>query len=141
DLARLAHDLERRLVQRFRVELLNRFDQIVHFRPLSRADVRTIAGRELQSLKERIGFKRSGLELEIDEAVLDWLAVHGYDPRFGARFLRRGARKAEGIGRFQPRSGERFFRRSAAHAPDFVNHGLQPWLHSYGAPRLEPRPS
>jgi ATP-dependent Clp protease ATP-binding subunit ClpC len=86
---RLTHDLERRLAQRFRIELLNRFDQIVQFQPLSRADVRLIAARELQSLKERVGFKRSGLELEVDEAVLDWLAVHGYDPRFGARFLRR----------------------------------------------------
>jgi ATP-dependent Clp protease ATP-binding subunit ClpC len=89
DLSRIAHDLDRRLTQRFRIELLNRFDEIVHFHPLSRADVRTIAARELQSLKNRVGFKRSGLELEVDEAVLDWLAVHGYDPRFGARFLRR----------------------------------------------------
>lgn len=85
----LLHDLDRRLAQRFRIELLNRFDQIVQFQPLSRADVRLIAARELQSLKERVGFKRSGLELDVDEAVLDWLAVHGYDPRFGARFLRR----------------------------------------------------
>jgi ATP-dependent Clp protease ATP-binding subunit ClpC len=89
DVARLAHDLDRRLTQRFRIELLNRFDQVVHFQPLSRADVRAIAARELQSLKHRIGFKRSGLELEVDEGVLDWLAAHGYDPRFGARFLRR----------------------------------------------------
>jgi ATP-dependent Clp protease ATP-binding subunit ClpA/protein subunit release factor A len=86
---RLTHDLDRRLAQRFRIELLNRFDQVVQFQPLSRPDVRLIAARELQSLKDRIGFKRSGLELEVDEAVLDWLAVHGYDPRFGARFLRR----------------------------------------------------
>jgi ATP-dependent Clp protease ATP-binding subunit ClpC len=89
DLARLQHELQRKLAQRFRIELLNRFDQVVHFKPLSRADVRIIAARELQSLKERIGFKRSGMELDIDESVLDWLAVHGYDPRFGARFLRR----------------------------------------------------
>ncbi len=79
DFARLEHELQRKLAQRFRFELLNRFDQIVHFKPLSRADVRTIAARELQSLKERIGFKRSGLELDVDESVLDWLAVHGYD--------------------------------------------------------------
>ena len=89
DVDRLSHEMERRLAQRFRLELLNRFDQIVHFRPLSRADVRSIAARELESLKERIGFKRTGMDLEIDDTVLDWLAVHGYDPRFGARFLRR----------------------------------------------------
>lgn len=89
DYSRLQHELQRRLAQRFRIELLNRFDQVVHFKPLTRADVRIIAARELQSLKQRIGFKRSGMELDIDESVLDWLAVHGYDPRFGARFLRR----------------------------------------------------
>ena len=89
DRRRLAHDLERRLTQRFRVEMLNRFDQIVHFQPLSRADVRHIAARELHAMTERIGFKRSGLRFEIDDSVLDWLAVHGYDPNFGARFLRR----------------------------------------------------
>lgn len=86
---RFAHELERRLQRRFRLELLNRFDQVVHFQPLRRADVRAIAARELDSLKDRIGFKRSGLDLEVDESVLDWLAAHGYDPRFGARFLRR----------------------------------------------------
>jgi len=89
DEARLGHELGRRLSQRFRVELLNRFDQIVHFRPLSRANVRTIAARELQSLKTRVGFTRNDLELDVEEAVLDWLAVHGYDQRFGARYLRR----------------------------------------------------
>jgi ATP-dependent Clp protease ATP-binding subunit ClpA len=89
DLDRLSHEMDRRLAQRFRLELLNRFDQIVQFRPLSRMDVRRIAARELESLKERIGFKRSGMDLEIDDTVLDWLAVQGYDPRFGARFLRR----------------------------------------------------
>jgi ATP-dependent Clp protease ATP-binding subunit ClpA len=89
DEARLSLELERRLAQRFRIELLNRFDQVVHFRPLSRADVRTIAGRELRALQDRIGFKRISLPVDVDDVVLDWLAVHGYDPRFGARFLRR----------------------------------------------------
>ena len=89
DMRKLSHEMERRLAQRFRLELLNRFDQVLHFRPLSRADVRKIAARELESLKQRIGFKRTGIGLEIDDTVLDWLAVQGYDPRFGARFLRR----------------------------------------------------
>lgn len=89
DAAALSKELERRIAQRFRVEFLNRFDQVVHFRPLTRADVRTIAERELQGLKQRTGVKRSGASVEVDEAVVDWLAVHGYDPHFGARFLRR----------------------------------------------------
>src|SRR5437867_12360667 len=42
-----------------------------------------------------------------------------------------------GYGCDEPRSGGRFFRRSAAHRDiGHQNHGLQPWLHSNGAPRL-----
>jgi proteasome lid subunit RPN8/RPN11 len=37
----------------------------------------------------------------------------------------------------EPRSGERFLRRSAAHFDSDYNHGLQPWLRSCAAPRLE----
>src|SRR5215471_9398183 len=41
----------------------------------------------------------------------------------------------------QPQSGERFFRRSAAYGdPEFQDHGLQPWLRSYAAPRLKKGP-
>src|SRR5438034_10055325 len=40
---------------------------------------------------------------------------------------------------FQPRSGVRVFRRSAAYGLRDDNHGLQPWLHSDSAPRLNPR--
>ena len=77
------------LEKHFRFEFLNRFDQVVHFHPLSREDIRTIALRELEDLQHRTGLKQRKLALEIDESVLDWLAVQGYDPCYGARFLRR----------------------------------------------------
>ena len=85
---------KRRLVDQrvrdiFRFEFLNRFDAVVHFDPLSREACRQIAHRELNGLRERVGLRRYGLELSIDEAVLDWLAVHGYHPDFGARFMKR----------------------------------------------------
>jgi ATP-dependent Clp protease ATP-binding subunit ClpA len=89
DLAELEHALERRLHQTFRVEFLNRFDQIVHFHPLGRGDIRTIALREVEELGERVGVRRRGLRLEVDEELLDWLTAHGHDPLHGARFLRR----------------------------------------------------
>jgi len=89
DLAALSRELLRKVTQRFRPEFLNRFDQVVQFRPLTREEVRAIAQRELSALKERPGLARRQLALEVDESVVDWLAVHGYDPHFGARFLRR----------------------------------------------------
>jgi len=87
------HELDRRVDQAlesaFRREFLNRFDQVVHFRPLTRSHIRDIARRELRLLRERPGLARRDLHLEVDEPVLDWLTAHGYDPRHGARFLRR----------------------------------------------------
>ncbi|MFG0319938.1 MAG: hypothetical protein ACF8XB_21885, partial [Planctomycetota bacterium JB042] len=89
DAAKVVAEVDRRLQEAFRFEFLNRFDQVVHFRPLDRPSIRTIALRELTQLKERAGLKQRRLALEIDEGLLDWLTVHGYDPFHGARFLRR----------------------------------------------------
>ncbi|MBP7937313.1 MAG: AAA family ATPase [Phycisphaerae bacterium] len=89
DLATRDRELERALERHFRIEFLNRFDQIVHFHPLSREDIRLVALRELECLKQRSGLKNRHLCIEIDESVLDWLAANGYDMDYGARFLRR----------------------------------------------------
>jgi ATP-dependent Clp protease ATP-binding subunit ClpA len=88
-LAELDRELDRRLLARFRHEFLNRFDHIVHFHPLDRAAIRQVALREVEALRERSGIRFPGLSLEVDDAVLDWLAVHGYDAQFGARYLKR----------------------------------------------------
>lgn len=85
----LDRKLDRALETAFRIEFLNRFDHVVRFRPLTRAHIRDIARRELRLLRHRPGLRRRDVHLEADEAVLDWLTAHGYDPRHGARFLRR----------------------------------------------------
>ncbi|HEV8247967.1 MAG TPA: AAA family ATPase, partial [Polyangiaceae bacterium] len=82
-------ELDRALTRHFRPELLNHFDQVVHFHPLPRRGIRALALREISELKKRSGFRGRSLELEVDESVLDWLTAHGYDPLHGARFLRR----------------------------------------------------
>ncbi|MBI5537041.1 MAG: AAA family ATPase [Deltaproteobacteria bacterium] len=89
DLEQMDQELDRKLYEHFRIEFLNRFDQVVHFHPLGRQEIRTIASREIEALRNRNGLKARGISLEVDDAILDWLAVHGYDPHFGARFLRR----------------------------------------------------
>ncbi len=91
---KLDREVDRLLESHFRVELLNRFDHIVHFHPLSREDIRAIALRELERLRDRAGLQRRRLSLEVDESVLDWLTAHGYDPEHGARLLRRTIEKA-----------------------------------------------
>ncbi|MCB9536582.1 MAG: AAA family ATPase [Myxococcales bacterium] len=89
DVRALDAELDRRLLQVFRFEFLNRFDHVVHFHPLDRAHIRQIARRELSELTQREGMARRHLALEVGSEVLDWLVAHGYHPHFGARFLRR----------------------------------------------------
>ncbi len=104
-------ELDRTLEQYFRFELLNRFDQVVHFHPLSRRDIRVIAQRELEEIEQRAGLRQRKITLEVEESVLDWLTAHGYDPDFGARFLRRTVERsattalAEAVVRYNPKPG------------------------------------
>ncbi len=89
DLESRREEMDRRVKQVFRFELLNRFDQVVHFHPLSRDEIRALASRELEALAQRPGLRRCGARVTVDDAVLDWLAAHGYDAQHGARFLKR----------------------------------------------------
>ncbi len=75
------------LPRRFRPELLNRFDGIIVFKPLSLDDVRAIARLMLAGVTDSL--KRRGIALQVTDAAIDELATAGYDPKFGARPLRR----------------------------------------------------
>lgn len=89
DIRSLDAELDKRLLNTFRFEFLNRFDHVVHFHPLERSHIRDIAQRELGELVKREGMARRSVTVEISTEVLDWLVAHGYHPHFGARFLRR----------------------------------------------------
>lgn len=73
----------------FRPELLNRFDEVVAFHPLSPEFVREIARRELLDLEERFGLRQRGMSISFDSNVIEWLTKQGFDPNYGARFLKR----------------------------------------------------
>ncbi|WP_018111683.1 ATP-dependent chaperone ClpB [Thermus igniterrae] len=75
------------LQRHFRPEFLNRLDEIVVFRPLSREQIRQIVEIQLGNLRARLAEKR--ITLELTEAAKDYLAERGYDPVFGARPLKR----------------------------------------------------
>ena len=70
-----------------RPELINRFDGVIVFEPLSIENVVEIAKLMLNSVREMLEEKGIGLHIE-DEGVRK-LAKLGYDPKFGARPLRR----------------------------------------------------
>jgi len=72
-----------------RPELFNRIDRIVPFAPLSPETVRQIASRELGKICQRDGVRLRGMDLDIPDNVVQYLAEKGYDPRYGARPLQR----------------------------------------------------
>ena len=75
------------LRQTFRPEFLNRIDDIIVFRALSQEDIREVARRMLQTVAERM--KTMGLHLDVSEEAVAELAREGFDPKYGARPLRR----------------------------------------------------
>uniref|UniRef100_A0A7C3MQV8 ATP-dependent Clp protease ATP-binding subunit n=1 Tax=Dictyoglomus thermophilum TaxID=14 RepID=A0A7C3MQV8_DICTH len=71
----------------FRPEFLNRLDEIVFFRPLTREDLRKILDLLLKPVRERLREKK--LDIELSDDVKEFLLEKGYDPQYGARPLKR----------------------------------------------------
>ena len=71
----------------FRPEFLNRLDEILLFRRLSRDDMKGIVVIQIERLKKLLADRK--ITLEADAAALAWLANAGYDPVYGARPLKR----------------------------------------------------
>jgi ATP-dependent Clp protease ATP-binding subunit ClpC len=75
------------LKQYFRPEFLNRLDEIIVFRQLSRDEVKQIAEIMLREVFGRMGDK--GIHLSVTDAFKERLVEEGYNPSYGARPLRR----------------------------------------------------
>jgi ATP-dependent Clp protease ATP-binding subunit ClpB len=71
----------------FRPEFLNRLDEILLFRRLSRDDMKGIVTIQLERLRKLLADRK--ITLEVDTAASAWLANAGYDPVYGARPLKR----------------------------------------------------
>jgi ATP-dependent Clp protease ATP-binding subunit ClpB len=71
----------------FRPEFLNRLDEIVIFDILSKKTIRKIVEMQVKLVKERLDQKE--IKLSVTNDVLDYIAEKGYDPKFGARPLKR----------------------------------------------------
>jgi ATP-dependent Clp protease ATP-binding subunit ClpC len=75
------------LKQHFRPEFLNRLDEIIVFRQLTKDEVKQIADIMLREISTRL--LEQGITLEVTERFKDRLVNEGYDPSYGARPLRR----------------------------------------------------
>ena len=87
DYGRLRDRMVNAAKQVFKPELLNRFDDVIVFRKLDKADVIQILEIELAKVRQRLEAK--GMRLELGEAATEFMVGKGYDPALGARPLRR----------------------------------------------------
>jgi len=79
------------LKQNIRPEFLNRIDEIILFRPLTREDIRQIVVLQLKRAEQLLAKKN--LKLEVSEEAMDFLGKVGFEPSFGARPLKRAIQK------------------------------------------------
>ena len=75
------------LKQSFRPEFLNRLDEIIYYKPLSKENITGIIDLLLESLRKRLEEKR--LRLTVTDEAKGFIIDHGYDPVYGARPLKR----------------------------------------------------
>jgi len=75
------------LKQHFRPEFLNRIDETVIFKPLSKESLLKIVEIQISNLEKRLAEKK--LKIELSQRAKELLAEKGYDPIFGARPLKR----------------------------------------------------
>ncbi|MEC9374557.1 MAG: AAA family ATPase, partial [Planctomycetota bacterium] len=71
----------------FRPEFINRLDEVIVFRPLTKKDLETIVVYETNKVVKRL--REQGYEVVLDQPAKDFLIEKGYNPDFGARPLRR----------------------------------------------------
>src|SRR5690606_8095794 len=70
-----------------RPEFLNRIDETIMFQPLTREDVMEIVKLQFIRLQNRL--KEKDIRITATDEALEWLALEGYDPQFGARPVKR----------------------------------------------------
>jgi ATP-dependent Clp protease ATP-binding subunit ClpB len=70
-----------------RPEFLNRIDELIMFKPLSKKEIRKIVDIQFRLIQKRL--EESGIKIEATDEVLELLGQQGFDPQFGARPLKR----------------------------------------------------
>jgi ATP-dependent Clp protease ATP-binding subunit ClpB len=118
----------------FRPEFLNRIDEIVEFKPLTKDQLAEIVELQLARLRARLAER--GIELELTDEAKAVLAEAGWDPTYGARPLKRAIQRmvenplalrllesefaAGDTVRVDAHEGELVFERAGAHEPAAV---------------------
>jgi len=72
-------------------EFLNRIDEIIMFQPLTREEVRKIVELQVKVIQKML--EKSSIKLTITKKAVDFIALIGFDPQFGARPIKRVIQK------------------------------------------------
>lgn len=80
------------LRKNFKPEFLNRIDEIILFKPLTKEEIKQIARNQLEKLIKKL--QQNKIELSISNEVYEKISEMGYDPNFGARPLKRVIQKS-----------------------------------------------
>ena len=93
DLANVKEELTDHLIRNgeFKPEFLNRFDEICIFQPLPKEALRKIVDLIIKGVNQTLEPKK--MRVELDDEAKDILVEHGYDPKLGARPMRRMVQK------------------------------------------------
>jgi ATP-dependent Clp protease ATP-binding subunit ClpB len=86
-LAETKRNVMEMLKKQIRPEFLNRIDETIMFTPLNESEIKQIVGLQLNNVKRML--HDNGVELEVTDDALNYLAEVGYDPEFGARPVKR----------------------------------------------------
>jgi ATP-dependent Clp protease ATP-binding subunit ClpB len=87
DEERTAAAVKDALKSTFRPEFLNRLDEIIFYKPLTRDEIMHIADLMIDDLQKRLDDKH--ITLKVSQEVKEYIVDCGYDPSFGARPMRR----------------------------------------------------
>ncbi len=85
--AEAQNSVDRLLKTHFRPEFLNRIDEIVTYKPLTKGQIRSIVALMVNALNKRLSDRQ--LRVELTDAAFDAVIDQGFDPAFGARPLKR----------------------------------------------------
>jgi len=79
------------LKQTIRPEFLNRIDELIMFAPLNESQIEEIVRLQISLIQKTL--RENGIELQLTEAAIHFIADEGFDPQFGARPVKRAIQK------------------------------------------------
>jgi len=104
--------IEKEMKKTFSPEFLNRIDEVITFNSLDKEDIRKIIDIEVKKVYDRV--EDIGYSLKLNESAINIIVENGFDPKFGARPLKRAIQKyvedvvTEEIVERNPEAGSKF---------------------------------